>query len=278
MRLAIFQPRIADGAPEADNLPVALEMMARAKGDGADLLLFPEGYPGPASPKSSYDCLPPLQDAAAKHGIHLVGSRIVAAGADHAMELFLIDDRGAVAGRYHRTTPRGPYIYKDIDAWGFDYAEADMPPVVVETRLGRIGMLVCSELFVPELSRLLALQGADLILYPAGGAINELLPAWRNLVWARATENVVFTAAVQNLYGAEEGVATIASPEKILAQSAGEGLLIADLDMQRLAFLRSEDERIEFPKRYASIPGLMRWRRPELYAALAERGPGDERG
>ena len=60
-------------------------------------------------------------------------------------------------------------------------------------------MLVCSELYSPELSRVLMLQGADIIAYPAGGAINELLPGWRTLVYARAIENLLFTVACQNL-------------------------------------------------------------------------------
>jgi hypothetical protein len=46
-------------------------------------------------------------------------------------------------------------------------------------------------------------------------------------------------------------------------------MLLADLDFERLRFLREEDERIEFPKRYATIPGVLRWRRPELYGPLA---------
>ena len=100
----------------------------------------------------------------------------------------------------------------DIDAWAFDYVEAGDAPKAIETRLGRIGMLVCSELYVPELSRVLALKSADLIVYPAGGEINELLPGWRTLVWARAIENLVYTSATQNLYGDEEGVGTIGGP------------------------------------------------------------------
>ena len=69
----------------------------------------------------------------------------------------------------------------------------------------------------------------------------------------------------------EEGVGTIAGPEGVLAQAKGEGLIVADLDFDRLAFLRAEDEKIEFPKRYATIPGVQRWRRPELYAALVAK-------
>jgi predicted amidohydrolase len=270
IRIAAVQPRSGSGPDEERNAADALGWLDRAAEAGADLVLFPEGYPGPVNPRHDYDALGPLADRAARLGLHVVASRIAPASSGHSVELHLIDDRGETAGRYRRTTPGGPYVYHDIEAWGFDYVESHQPPHVVETRLGRIGMLVCSELFNPELSRLLAVQGADVILYPAGGAINELLPAWRTMVWARAIENLVFTAACQNLYGDDEGVAMIAAPEAVLASSPDEGLVVADLDLDRLAFLRSEDERIEFPKRYRTIPGVLRWRRPELYAGLLE--------
>jgi len=270
VRLAAVQPRSGGGTTESRNALEALDWLDRAAAAGADLVMFPEGYPGPVNPTNTYDAFGPLAERAARHKLHILASRVAAVDGGFAVELHLIDDQGKTAGVYRRTTPRGPYVYRDIDAWDFNYIESNQPPMVVKTRLGRIGMLVCSELYTPELSRLLAIQGADIILYPAGGAINEFLPGWRTLVWARAIENIAFTAACQNLYGDEEGVATIAAPEGVLAASTGEGLVVADLDFDRLAYLRREDERIEFPKRYSTIPGVMRWRRPELYGALGE--------
>lgn len=274
VRLAAVQPRSGAGSTESRNAFEALDWLDRAAAAGADLVMFPEGYPGPVNPTNTYDAFGPLAERAARHKLHVLASRVAAVEGGFAVELHLIDDQGKTAGVYRRTTPRGPYVYRDIDAWDFNYIESNQPPMVVETRLGRIGMLVCSELYTPELSRLLAIQGADIILYPAGGAINEFLPGWRTLVWARAIENIAFTAACQNLYGDEEGVATIAAPEGVLAASTGEGLVVADLDFDRLAYLRREDERIEFPKRYSTIPGVMRWRRPELYGALGEGTSG----
>jgi predicted amidohydrolase len=275
VRLAAVQPASGSGSDEARNAHEALEWLDRAAAAGADLVLFPEGYPGPVNPASRYDAFGSLADRAARLGLHVVASRVAPLRRGYAVELHLIDDTGGTVGIYRRTSPRGPYIYRDIDAWSFDYAESGESPRVISTRLGRIGLLVCSELYIPELSRMLALQGADIILYPAGGAINELLPGWRTLVWARAIENLVFTAACQNLYGGEQGVGTIAAPEGVLAASASEGLIVADLDLDRLSYLRATDEAILFPKPYATIPGLMRWRRPELYGALA--GQPDDR-
>ena len=271
IRVAAVQPLSGSGAQENRNAAESLIWLRRAAEDHADLVVFPEGYPGPINPSNNYDALGPLAEAAAEFGLHVIASRAVPLGAGHAVELSLIDDRGDIVGAYRRTTPRGPYVYRDIEAWNFDYVESNAPPRVFDTRIGRIGMLVCSELYSPELSRLLMLQGVDVIAYPAGGAINELLPGWRTLVYARAIENLVFTVACQNLYGEEEGVGTVAGPEGVLAQAKGEGLIVADLDFDRLAFLRAEDEKIEFPKRYTTIPGVQRWRRPELYAGLVAK-------
>lgn len=273
IRVAAVQPLSGSGATESKNATNSLQWIRRAAENSADLVVFPEGYPGPINPSNSYDAFSPLVKAAAEFRVHVVASRAVPLGRGHGIELSLIDDHGEILGVYRRTMPRGPYVYRDIAAWNFDYVELDAAPKVFNTRIGRIGMLVCSELYSPELSRVLMLQGADIIAYPAGGAINELLPGWQTIVYARAIENLVFTVACQNLYAEEEGVGTIAGPEGVLAQEKGEGLILAELDLDRLSFLREQDEKIEFPKRYATIPGLHRWRRPELFTTLVENGP-----
>jgi predicted amidohydrolase len=272
IRLALVQPAGATGPDEHRNAAAALAWLERAAAEGADLVVFPEGYPGPANPANDYDALAPLAVRAGELGLHVVASRIEPAGdGRHHMALHLIGDDGSTVGRYRRTSPCGPYLYGDIPAWEFEYAEADELPVF-ETRLGRIGLLVCSEVYVPELTRVLVLRGAEIILCPAGGAINELLDSWRTMVRARAIESLVYAAACQNLYeDGEEGVAIIAAPERVLAASPREGLVVADLDLERLAYLRAEEEHILFPKPYATIPGVLRWRRPELYAPLGGR-------
>ena len=273
IRVAAVQPRSHHGPDEERNIEQALKWMDEAARQGADLVVFPEGYPGPTNPANRYDAFGPLAERARSLGLHVVAGRIepVEGEQGHHVCLHLIDDSGVSAGIYRRTSPVGPYVYKDLDIWQVDYVDSPEPPQVVSTRLGRIGMLVCSEVYVPELSRLLALQGADLIVYPAGGAINELLATWRTLLWARAIENLVYTAASQNLYAPDEqGVGQIAAPEKVLAASPTEGLLLADLDLDRLEYLRGQDARIEFPRSYQTIPGMMRWRRPNLYRGLVD--------
>ena len=279
LRIGAVQPRSHVLGDEERNVHEAVRWMDRAGEAGVELVVFPEGYPGPTNPANRYQALDRLSDAAARLGQYVIAGAVEpSTGGAHNVVLRLIADDGSLAATYRRTTPHGPYIYRDIDAWQFDYVAADEPPRVIDTPLGRIGMLVCSELYVPELSRLLALEGAELIVYPAGGAINELMDSWRTLVRARSIENLVFTVATQNLYAeAEVGVGIIAAPEGVLASSDGEGMLVADLDLDRLAYLHGEEERITVPKPYQTIPGVLRWRRPDLYRALVENRPKQER-
>ncbi|MGN6187727.1 MAG: carbon-nitrogen hydrolase family protein [Conexibacter sp.] len=272
IRVAAVQPRSSFGAEEQANVPEALAWIDRAADAGADLVVFPEGYPGPTNPINDYDAFKALRKRAAQRRIHVVAGRIEPADDGRwYVVLHLIDDAGETVGVYRRTTPHGPYIYQDIPAWEFDYAASEGEVPVFETKLGRIGLQVCSEVYSTEQSRLLALKGADVILYPAGGSIKELIPPWSTLVWARAIENLVYTVATQNLYeDGEAGLARIAAPEAILAQRSDPGMVLADLDLERLAFLRAEDEKVESPRRCRTVPGLMRWRRSEVLSELGE--------
>ena len=167
VKLAVVQPLSYSGAEEPKNAEQALVYVDQAVEQGARIIVLPEGYPGPASPHSEYDGIEPLLQRAHQHGVYIVASRILPAPGGHYMAVHLLGPDGQVRGTYRRTTPAGPYIYKDIDAWQFDYVQGEELPVF-ETEYGRIGLLVCSEVYAPELSRTLALKGAEIILAPAG--------------------------------------------------------------------------------------------------------------
>ena len=57
--------------------------------------------------------------------MHVVASRVVPFGSGYGIALNLIDDHGEILDVYRRTTPRGPYVYRDKAAWNFDYVESD---------------------------------------------------------------------------------------------------------------------------------------------------------
>ena len=64
-RLAAVQPRSGRGSTESRNAVEALDWLDRAAGAGADLAMFPEGYPGPVNPANTFDAFGPLAERAA---------------------------------------------------------------------------------------------------------------------------------------------------------------------------------------------------------------------
>ena len=194
-------------------------------------------------------------------------------GRYHLKEV-LIDDRGKVVGEYKRTTPRGPWIYKGSSFWDFEWLEANELPVF-ETPWCKIGLAVCSEVYMPEISRTLALKGAEMIFLPAGIPKPELWHTWRTLIFARAIENLVITATCQNVFGGSDlGMTLICSPEEILVESIREGVFVADCDLARLRFLREHEDGWDFPGTKRCKPGIYKqWYRADLHGqGLAEAG------
>lgn len=265
VRLAVVQPRTRLGADEASNVKEAVRYIDEAAGRGAQLVLFPETYPGPWTARNRYQPLDTLAAQARASGVWVVaGTTEPVPGRPDGFHIVcaLIGPDGAVAGKYRRTCPVGPYIYKGGPFWDFEYTAADELPVF-ETPLGTLGILICSEAFVPELARILALKGAEIILMPAGRVV-DFNENWLTLVRARAIENLAITATTQNLIS-NEGMAMIASPERVLAQSTAEGILVADLDLDRVRALRAHAPVISGSGAFKTIPNIASFRRPEVF-------------
>jgi len=131
---------------------------------------------------------------------------------------------------------------------------------VMKTKLCNIGISMCWEAFFPEPARVLALKGADLIIYPTGNLLYDYRENWKTVLWARAIENVVYVAQTQSLFKNEKGFSWIMSPERILGHNFKEGILSATLDMKLLKKLRGEKEMPcqEFA-RYRTMPGLLQF-------------------
>lgn len=294
IRLGMAQPRTYWGAESRRNLDEALAYVKSAAAQEVDLLAFPENYPGPYRSTDRYEVIEPLQEAAASHGVGLAfGTSIETAPGSERFNIatVFVRDDGSIAGTYLRTHPRGPYIYPGGLLWDFDYAESDDFPVF-DMGWGKVGCVTCSEVFVPEVARILALKGAELCVFPAGLLIDELgyTENWRTLVRARAIENLMYAACTVHLFppsfadryrqapldeapsgsGLTRGIAMIASPERVLAQSEAPGILTADLDLDRVRTLRATEEELIVPAPYSTIPGVLSWRRPEVLSELTQ--------
>jgi len=249
------------------NMESAGEYVAEAAKQGAKFICFPETYPGPWKAPLSYSPILPLTEMARKHGVYIVAGANCPVPDDPARgytSQVLVGPDGLI-GRYNRTIPKGPWIYKGGRFWDYDYQEADDVPVF-DTPFGKVGILICSEVYSPELSRLLALKGAEIIFLPAGVSKYELQETWRNLIWSRAIENLAYTVTCQNILGAEHGLAMICSPEEILIESLKPGIFIAECDFDRIRWLRKQKDLYGPPMPWRTKPGILRdWRRPEIF-------------
>jgi predicted amidohydrolase len=135
-------------------------------------------------------------------------------------------------------------VYRKLHLWGEEakwFSPGDEPAPVVDTRYGRIGLAVCYDIEFPELTRGLALQGAELIALPANwphdGANGR--PILHSLAAVTAYLNRVFVA-VCDRSGTERGIefeggSVIADPKGSLlagpVADRGEETLSADCDL-----------------------------------------------
>lgn len=265
-KLAVVQPLVEAGVPEEARVEEATEWIRRAGAQGADLVLFPEGYPGPLKITSEYDAGPAIAAAAAEHGTAACWSRVERCGDGTWRKVaYVTGSDGSELLRYERAHPATGDVHPTLSGThltpgdGFGLAEVNGITV---------GVLICSELWVPEVARTLALEGAEIILGPAGGGFHRVAPNWQLVTRTRAIENQCYVAMTQHLFGEETGAALIAGPEKVEASLDGAGMMVADLDLGRVRWLRSTDDSMDEPKQFDSLPGLLRMRRPAIYGAI----------
>jgi len=286
VRIACVQPKSLMGDDEYHNAFNALIYMEEAAKQGAQLICFPEGYPGPyTGPMDSCNKLesPPIQmvrKKACELGVYVVaGCLEEEENGCFKLSEKLIDPKGEVLGNYYRMQPNHPIFNKYLMGGKTDIVPGE-DFVIVDTPLGKIGLLICSELFVPELSRIVMLRGADIIVAGGGGAHStirtRLTDTWRCVARSRAAENIVYVVMNQNMFREKgRGRACIAGPEEMLGERDDVGIIIADADLDRLEYLRTHfyDEVILSPftneeEVYKSRPGQNHDRRPEKYGDL----------
>lgn len=166
---------------------------------GAELVVLPEsvttGFTPGCSPDELWDLvsdipgeiLQPYQDVARELGIHLcVGSyrRGPERGVIYNAAALIAPD-GEVLGVYDKTHP---FASEHVGTGGWVTPGNDV--TVVDTELGRLGMIICFDGDYPELSRIQAVQGAEVILRPS--ALLRSADLWELTSRARAYDNHVF--------------------------------------------------------------------------------------
>jgi predicted amidohydrolase len=276
IKIAVVQPETLTGAEAPRNVDRAVEYVREAAREGATFVALPETYPGPYTVPLTYSPHDALSAVAREEKVYVVAGALEyvrpnegGSAACHNC-LYLYGPTGQRIGTYRRTTPPGPWIYEGGKFWDFKYQEADELPVF-DTEVGKVGILMCSEVYVPELARTMALQGAVITFLPAGLWSWQLHDTWRTLLWARAIENLMITATSRNILPGGGGHAIICSPEEILLEARRPGVFTTTVDLARLQWLReTRDHRVD-PWPWRTKPGIFtQWLRPELYRWPAE--------
>ncbi len=277
-RLALIQPMAHKPPDDERNVADAIEHIAAAARNGAEVVAFPETYPGPWRTPMMFDPSDAMSAAAREYGVTVQFGTLepLSEGSREAFNVLkLVDPEGTLVGTYRRTHPPGPWIYSG-GIWDFDYQVGDDYPVF-ETGYGTFGLAMCSEAFMPEVARALALRGAEVIFLPAGTDKKKLWTVWRNLIWARASENLCVVATTQNLFDpSEKGLAMVAQPEEIIFENHGSGSFLVDINLDRVREMRNELDGRTSSEEYGAKTGVLtQWQRPEmypkLYAAVSDR-------
>ena len=268
-KLSVALVQHACGSSRDDNLQRSIDGIRQAAAQGAQLVLLQElhtsvyfcqtentryfdlaeSIPGPTTQQ--------LGELARELQVVIVASLFEkrAAGLYHNTAVVLERD-GSLAGRYRKMhIPDDPGYYEK-----FYFTPGDLGFQPIATSVGKLGVLVCWDQWFPEAARLMALAGADLLLYPTaiGWDVQDTdeeqqrqRDAWQTIQRAHAVANGLPVLScnrvgVERALDAESeihfwGSSFVAGPQgEILAQAATDETMVlqVELDLQRSETVR----------------------------------------
>src|SRR5262245_53477033 len=272
---ACVQFDVRRGDVEA-NLAAVGQGLEDAAGRGARICVLPEMWSTSFLPRFP---APVLQAAAAaeskllelsrRHGMMIVGSSPEAT-ADGVHNSARVYDRGTALGVYRKIHLFSPNAEHKHHASGG-------VPLVIDSEVGRIGVMICYDIRFPELARYYFRKGVEIMLVPAQWP-EVRSQHWRTLLRARAIENEMFvigcnrTGQESSLKNADElltfpGDGRIVDPTgEILASGTGEaGPVTAQLELRTVRTMRR-------------ILPVSRDQRPSVYRRLLDDSWEEMRG
>ena len=243
-------------AEKEQNLKHMETLVAQAAKAGADMVVLPEMFPclyetaafvANAEPKGGA-IWTALSNAARQNGVYLVGGSMPERDGEKLYNTsFVFAPDGSQIARHRKT-----HLF-DIDvAGGQSFKESDTftageDVTVFETAFGKVGLCICFDFRFPELARLHALEGADLIVVPAAFNMTTGPLHWEILFRSRAIDNQVFTVGCAPARD-EDGVyvsygnSIVSDPwGKVLARADGEEcILTVELDLEEVRRTRQQ--------------------------------------
>jgi predicted amidohydrolase len=243
IQAAAIQFNVKQGDVEA-NLDYVREALPRVAAQGANLAVLPEMWSSGFAYKNLNELalrtagiVDELLVLSQELKLVIVGSMPEPNG-DKVFNTIYVVDNGTLAGVYrkiHLFSLLGEdRAFSGGDSW-----------LLADTSIGKVGVIICYDLRFPELSRRLAVEGAQVICVPAQWP-KPRQEHWRTLLRARAIENQLFVVACNTcgMVGKLDffGMSMIIDPKGELLGEMGEseGEIIASLDMQAMSDWRAQ--------------------------------------
>ena len=272
----------------SENIEKAEALVRQAAAGGAQVILLPELF------ERQYFCqerrydyykfaVPVMENPAVKHFKSVCASLGVVIPVSFyerdRNRLFnsaaMIDADGSILGIYRKTHIPDDHFYQEK----FYFTPGDTGFKVFDTAYGKIGVGICWDQWFPEAARVMAAEGAELLLYPTAIGSEPILstdsmPHWRRCMQGHSACNIVPVVAANRI--GEEKVAPseanghqesslIFYGSSFVTDATGEIVTQASRDKEEIVYGESDldadaDLRVSW--------GLFRDRRPEIYKSI----------
>jgi predicted amidohydrolase len=257
LKIAMCQMEVVDDKNK--NLEKAKSMIIESKNKGADITILPEMFNCPyenekfiqyCESQDNSISLDLISNIAKELNIHvLVGSipELVVSNNKIYNTSFFFDDNGVLLG-FHRKLHLFDIDVKDkIYFKESDTISAGDEITVIDTKLGKFAIAICFDMRFPELSRIMALKGSEILIFPGAFNLTTGPLHWKLLLRSRALDNQVFTIGVSRSLNKKQnynayGHSLISNPfgEVIVEAGYKEELIIAEIDLNEIAIVREE--------------------------------------
>ena len=259
IKIALCQMKVIDNKEE--NLKKAISMIKTASKMDANLIILPEMFNCPyenekfmeysEDTENSYT-LNLISKTASEEKKYIIAGSIPEKEATSTSEKiyntsFMFNPKGKIIAKHRKMhlfdiDVKGKIYFKESDT-----LTAGNQITIAETSFGKIGIGICYDIRFPELARLMALEGADILCYPGAFNLTTGPAHWEMLFKARACDNQVFTIGVapaldKNANYNSYGHSLIVNPwgEIISSASFEEELIIAEIDLNEIKKVREE--------------------------------------
>jgi N-carbamoylputrescine amidase len=270
--VAAIQCRLNDSVKE--NVARVKSYVESAATKGANVILPPELFEGPyfcktenedffslAQPADHHPTIGLFQECAKKLRVAIPVSFFEQDGPHYYNSVAMIDADGTMLGIYRKShIPDGPGYEEK-----FYFRPGNTGFKVWNTKFGKIGVGICWDQWFPECARAMALQGAEILLYPTAIGSEPQQPSldtknpWQRAMIGHAVSNAMPVVAA-NRIGNEDG--QLFYGHSFIADHQGN--LVAELPADQEGTIAASFDLDEI-KKYRAAFGFFRDRRPDLY-------------